>query len=178
MVEVIASLQRESAPDVQIALEATIDAVVAMRALVLVQKPIGIVLAGIHIGIVHHRSAQLHPFALTDIAFCNRILHKVTLQLGHPVTVGDGIVVAIVLHIDVAGSGVDVIDGIAHRTTTDAILGSGLSVVDVGVHGQAIPELVGLTERERVADVVVRLNEAVCVSVGSREVALNLLRTA
>ena len=88
------------------------------------------------------------------------------------------IVGLIVPEIHVAGHGVEVIHRVAHPTTADAVLRLRLHIVEVGIHRQAIEELVVLTEGEGVAVVLIVLEHTVGMRVGIADVASHLLRTS
>ena len=87
------------------------------------------------------------------------------------------VVLLIVLEVDVAGHGVEVVHGVTHSTTTDAVLGLRLHIVEVGVHRQTVEELVVLTEGEGVAVVLVVLEQTTGMRVGVADVAAHLFGT-
>ena len=176
VVEIESGLQRQAVDDVEQAVESAVDAVVAIGSPVLLQEPVGVVLAGVHVGVVHHRPRECGHVVLADEAVVG--LHVVALRVGEPSALGKRVVVAIILHIDIARSRVEVVNRVSDRAAADAVARLRLHVVDGGVQRQSVPDFIGLAEGEGVAVVAVRLDESERMAVGYGNVGLNQVRTA
>ena len=61
-------------------------------------------------------------------------------RIGHPRAVGRHVVVLVIAHVDVARRGVEVIDGVHHRTTAHAVIGLGLDVIERHIDVQTLFE--------------------------------------
>ena len=172
VVEVYTSLDGEAESEVEVGLEVTVEAVVLLFTRILVHHPVGVVverrLENPVLGVAGEEHA-CHGKAGAS----GRI---VALVAGEPAALL-AVVLLIVLEVDVAGHGVEVVHGVTHSTTTDAVLGLRLHIVEVGVHRQTVEELVVLTEGEGVAVVLVVLEQTTGMRVGVADVAAHLFGT-
>ena len=168
-VDTQSGLEAQSVVDVDGASDIAEEAVFPLRAAVLVEQPVGVVLSGHEEGPVLHRSGEGHALLAPAVGAIG-LLVIIVLQSTVPAAVLRHVVVAVVGDVDIARHGVHVIDGVHVNTTAGTVLGLRGDVVHRHVDGGAVEEAEHLTEREGVAVVGVVLQHTVGVGVAEGEV--------
>ena len=157
-------LEAQSVVDVDVAGDVAEEAVLPLRAVVLVEQPVGVVLSGHEEGPLLHGAGEGHARLAPAIGAVG-LLVVVVLQATVPTAILGDVVVAVVIDVDVARHRVHVVDGVHVDATARTILGFRGDVVHRHVDGCAFEEAEHLPEGEGVAVVGVVVQHTVCMGV-------------
>ena len=110
------------------------ESIFTLHARVHVDKPIGVVLAVLHVSPTLHRTFEAHIVRFAFVHATRVLICLVISLLRNPATTFVHIIVTIPVHINVAGGNVSVVNGIKHRSTTRSVGGLGANEVGRNLH--------------------------------------------